>query len=178
MGHVKNEPAFTGVRCCPKLLIWIKPEIPQRFRWLTRIDKSIALLFLLSLSWSVRLSKRSVWGSRFLVGECFTFAISGGSKGLPFLSPRCCWAVAQGALLCIIFQQAALWGKKFLYFAAPFCSIPGAIATRCSKLKPICWVLCFLEAEGSRYFTKLAEIWNWEYIIWVLNTFGLPFWLS
>lgn len=37
MGNVKNEPTFNRVQCCTKLLIWIKPEILQGFRWLTRI---------------------------------------------------------------------------------------------------------------------------------------------
>lgn len=58
-------------------------------------------------------------------------------------SPRCrdCWA-----LLCIVCQQAGCWGKKFLYLAAPRCSVPVAIAVHCSKLKPVCGVLCLWES--------------------------------
>lgn len=78
------------------------------------------------------------------------------------------------ASFCIGFQQAGLWGKKFLYLTAPVCPIPEAIAIHCAKLKPIGCALCFLEVEVSRYSAQLIAIWNWKCVIWVPNTFGLP----
>lgn len=60
-------------------------------------------------------------------------------------------------------------------FAPPPCS---TAAICFSKLKSNCCMLCFAQSDISGYHTQLTAIGNWKYIIWVLNTFGLPFWLS
>lgn len=88
--------------------------------------------------------------------------------------PRCrdCWA-----LLCIVCQQAGCWGKKFLYLAAPRCSVPVAIAVHCSKLKPVCGVLCLWESVGvthshCNWKRKMNHLGSWDCwpAIWIKLT--------
>lgn len=121
-------------------------------------------------------------------GRTFYFAENTGSLSSPRVccsSPsfstchhwRVTWALSVWwALLCIIFWQAGLYRETNSFtFAPPPCS---TAVICCSRLKSNCCMLCSVQSDISGYYTQLTAVGNWKYIIWVLNTFGMPFCLS
>lgn len=155
------SPEFSAARnCCFGLNL----QFSRACRCLTHIQMYSSIISVISFLISAVEQVKGL-GLKIFCGRTFYFCNKQRQQRCAFPLQRLNRALLDDrtSVLCfasffVVFQQAGLQGKKFLYLAAPVCPIPEVIAIHCTKLKPICCALCFLEVEVSRYSARLIAI--------------------
>lgn len=138
-------PTFTGVQCCMKLLISIKPEIFQGFRCLTHVQMYGVIIFVISFLIRVWVDERFqpqyfLWENILFYSKQWQFSLC-----LLFFSQHFSLAPLEGQVSAHRLMGSALHhflAGRFIGKETPLPPPPCSIATiGCSRLESNCCML-------------------------------------